>query len=689
MHRLLEHQTKRFLRENPLPPPGWDMFLAAVDEAYSSADADRQSFECYRQLKSKELVELHTNLAERRLAEAQLEHLLSLLGTTLESTTDGIMVLGKDGRLARFNQSLIEMWQIPDDISAFWEHEQMMECICTQLRQPEVFIARMDYLCQHLEEVSLDQVECLDGRWMECYSLPHQLGDDVVGRVFSFRDITERKRTEEALRHKKEEQDELRSELEAARKHAEDEMRKLAFYDALTTLPNRSLFLDRFRAALPISARNNYYGAVLFIDLDRFKAINDTFGHDYGDLLLIEVAARIKSCVREMDTVARLGGDEFAVLIEEVSEDEEEALRKIGHVAEKIREAFTRPYQINGHEFDSSPSIGINLYRGNGEPVEVLLRHADIAMYQAKKAGRNVVRFFDPVMQRNVITRTALESDLRHAIEQRQLHLYYQVQVDNDHCPVGAEALLRWIHPQRGMVMPGQFIPVAEESTLILDIGHWVLETACQQLVLWNQNEQTHDLTLSVNVSAKQFAQQNFADKVADILRTHRVNPALLKLELTESIIVNDLSDVVNKMHALRSTGVKLSLDDFGTGYSSLSYLKQLPLDQLKIDQSFVRGIAMDGNDALLVLAIIELANIFHLNVIAEGVETEAQLAFLKHHDCMAYQGYLFSKPVPLEEFETLLGKLNNAQLPRKCRNRMVHAVCRNDSRGMSYAINN
>jgi EAL domain-containing protein (putative c-di-GMP-specific phosphodiesterase class I) len=277
-------------------------------------------------------------------------------------------------------------------------------------------------------------------------------------------------------------------------------------------------------------------------------------------------------------------------------------------------------------------------------------------MYQAKKDGRNVIRFFDPAMQHDVMERTALENDLRHAVAQRQLHLYYQVQVGNDHRPVGAEALLRWMHPQRGMVMPGQFIPIAEESTLILDIGHWVLETACQQLALWSKGEQTHDLTLSVNVSAKQFAQQNFVAKVAEIVRKHRVNPALLKLELTESIIVNDLSDVVNKMHALRSTGVKLSLDDFGTGYSSLSYLKQLPLDQLKIDQSFVRSIAMDGNDALLVLAIIELANIFHLNVVAEGVETEAQLAFLKHHDCMSYQGYLFSKPVPLDEFEALLG---------------------------------
>lgn len=658
MHRPPEPQEKHFQSEIQLPQPELDRLSEAVDDAYHNADTGRQSSKSYWESKSNELKALRANLAERQLAEAQMEHLLSLLGATLESTTDGIMVLDKKGRLTRFNQSFIEMWNIPDDISAFWGHEQVMQCICEQLGQAEAFIPRLDYLCRNLAEMGADLLECLDGRLVECYSLPQKSGVDTIGRVFSFRDITERKRTEEALRQQKEEQDGLIRKLEAARKQDEEAMRKLAFYDALTQLPNRSLFLDRFRTALSVSARNHTYGAVLFIDLDRFKTINDTLGHEYGDLLLIEVAIRIRSCVREIDTVARLGGDEFAVLIEGVSEHEEEALRKIEHVAEKIRASFIRPYQINGYEFESSPSIGINLYRGNEEPIEVLLRHADIAMYQAKKDGRNVTRFFDPAMQHDMTERTELENDLRHAVAQRQLHLYYQIQVNNDHRPIGAEALLRWVHPQRGMVMPGHFIPIAEDSTLILDIGHWVLETACAQLALWSRNEQTHRLTLSVNVSARQFAQQNFVDKVAGILRKHRVDPALLKLELTESIMVNDLADVVNKMHALKNTGVKLSLDDFGTGYASLSYLKQLPLDQIKIDQSFVRGIVIDGSNALLVLAIIELANIFHLNVIAEGVEAEAQLSFLKHHDCMSYQGYLFGKPVPLDEFEALLGAM-------------------------------
>ena len=441
-----------------------------------------------------------------------------------------------------------------------------------------------------------------------------------------------------------------------ARKQAEDEIRNLAFYDSLTRLPNRRLFMDRFRAALTISTRRNDYGAVLFIDLDRFKTLNDTLGHDYGDLLLIEVAARIKSCVREMDTVARLGGDEFVVLIEGINEDQDETSRKVGLIAENIRETLAHPYKLKSHEHHSSPSIGISLYRGNENSVDELLQQADMAMYQAKNSGRNAVRFFDPVMQHNVASRAALENDLHHAIALGQLQLHYQVQVDSGHRPLGAEALLRWFHPQRGLVMPGDFISIAEESSLILDIGHWVLDQAGGQLALWAGDERMRDLTLAVNVSAKQFAQPGFVGQIADVVRSHRIVPSSLKLELTESMVLHDLKSTIDKMHALKRLGVKLSMDDFGTGYSSLSYLRDLPLDQIKIDQSFIQNITRDGNDALLVQTIIDLGGNFRMNVIAEGVETEAQLTFLKHHDCMNYQGFLFSKPVPIEEFEKLLG---------------------------------
>ena len=440
-----------------------------------------------------------------------------------------------------------------------------------------------------------------------------------------------------------------------ARKQTEEEIRNLAFYDALTRLPNRRLFMDRFRAALTISSRRNDYGAVLFIDLDRFKILNDTLGHDYGDLLLIEVAVRIKSCVREMDTVARLGGDEFVVLIEGVSESPNETSRKVGLIAEKIRETLAHPYTLKSHEHHCSPSIGISLYRGNENSVDALIQQADMAMYQAKESGRNAVRFFDPVMQHNVATRAALENDLHNAVMLNQLYLYYQVQVDNEDRPVGAEALLRWFHPEQGLVLPEQFISIAEESTLILGIGHWVLDQACRQLGLWSHDERMRELTLAVNVSAKQFAQPNFVDQIAETLKTHGVTPAKLKLELTESMVLNDKHGTIFKMHALKKLGIKLSMDDFGTGYSSLSYLKELPLDQLKIDKSFVQSITREGSDALLVQTIIDLANNFRMNVIAEGVETEAQLAFLKHHDCMGYQGFLFSKALPIGEFEKML----------------------------------
>ena len=438
-------------------------------------------------------------------------------------------------------------------------------------------------------------------------------------------------------------------------KYAEQEILTLAFYDSLTKLPNRRLFLDRLRLALSASSRSHRYGAVLFLDMDKFKTLNDTLGHDYGDLLLIEVAMRVQASVREVDTVARFGGDEFVILLAEVDEDATTASKKVSHIAEKTLSALSKPYQLKGTDQHSSASIGVSLFRDDEESVEDVLKHADMAMYQAKYAGRNLVRFFDPLMQQAVETRATLELELRQAVSGKQLQLYYQIQVDNDHRPLGAEALLRWNHPVRGMVSPAQFIPIAEDSPLILEIGGWVLDSACRQLHSWSQNERTRTLILAVNVSAQQFKQLDFVESVASVLRAHSVSPSSLKLELTESVVLNDVTDVIAKMHALKALGVKLSMDDFGTGYSSLSYLKQLPLDQIKIDQSFVRDITIDQNDAVMVSTMIDLAKNFRLNVIAEGVETESQLLFLKEHGCMAYQGYFFSKPVPIEQFEMLL----------------------------------
>lgn len=440
-----------------------------------------------------------------------------------------------------------------------------------------------------------------------------------------------------------------------SRKQAEEEIYKLAFHDPLTKIPNRRFLLEHFRLVLSASARSLHFGAVLFLDMDRFKIINDTLGHEYGDMMLIQVAQRIRLCVRDIDTVARLGGDEFLVLLEDLDLHIEESSQKVAMIAEKIRTALSEPYEIKDHVCHSSPSIGISLFCGNNEPIDNILKQADMAMYQAKDSGRNTIQFFDPDMQQSVETHAGLEADLRDALPKKQLNLYYQIQVDRDHNPIGAEALVRWIHPTRGVVPPIQFIPVAEESSLILDIGQWVLDTACQQISLWSKHEKMRNMTVAVNVSAHQFRLSNFVESVSSTIHKHNISPSLLKLELTESVVLDNVDDVVTKMHALKELGVGLSMDDFGTGYSSLSYLKKLPLDQLKIDQSFVCDIPADPNDAVMVQAIIGMANNLGLNVIAEGVETEAQLSFLESNGCLAYQGYLFSKPIAIEEFEVLL----------------------------------
>jgi diguanylate cyclase (GGDEF)-like protein/PAS domain S-box-containing protein len=439
------------------------------------------------------------------------------------------------------------------------------------------------------------------------------------------------------------------------RKKSESEIYNLAFYDPLTGLPNRRMLTSRLQLALESCERKGRYGAVMFIDLDNFKVLNDTKGHDCGDQLLAEVAQRLHSCVRKNDTVARLGGDEFVILLEDLKGNMEQAVALADNVGEKILSVFSRPYTIDGNEYRSTASIGVSLFANRELSADTLLKHADIAMYQAKGAGRNTLRFFDPKMQSALEARGTMELDLYHALSDRQFRLYYQAQVDDTGRIVGAETLIRWAHPQRGMIPPSQFIPIAEESPLILDIGHWVLETACGQLASWADDERKRGLVLAVNISARQFRQADFVYKVTSELKKHGVAPARLKLELTESVVLDDMADIVTKMHALRTIGIGLSLDDFGTGYSSLAYLKQLPLDQLKIDQSFVNDIATDPSDAVMVRTIIDMAHNFKLDVIAEGVETEAQLAFLKLHGCMAYQGYLFSKPVPVEEFEALL----------------------------------
>ncbi|OGS94261.1 MAG: hypothetical protein A3H31_03885 [Gallionellales bacterium RIFCSPLOWO2_02_FULL_57_47] len=439
------------------------------------------------------------------------------------------------------------------------------------------------------------------------------------------------------------------------RKLAEEEIQQLAFYDPLTKLPNRRLLMDRLQQALAATTRGGEHGALLFIDLDNFKTLNDSLGHDIGDLLLRQVAQRLTGCVREGDTVARLGGDEFVVMLGDLSENSREAAFQSETIGEKILASLNQPYQLAGHDCHSTPSIGITLFAGPHSSLEEVLKRADISMYQAKKAGRNTIRFFDPEVQAAVTARASLETDLRHALDNSQLQLYYQVQVNEKNQAIGAEALLRWMHPDIGMVPPMQFIALAEETGLILPIGQWVLETACKQIKKWETNPHTRDLKLAINISARQFRQPDFDVQVCKIIRQAAINPARLEIELTESLVHGDISDTVAKMHTLKKMGVSFSLDDFGTGYSSLAYLTQLPLDKLKIDQSFVRNIGTKNTDALIIQTIVGMANNLGIVVIAEGVETPSQRNFLEDVGCMLYQGHLFNKPVTMEEFEKKL----------------------------------
>lgn len=436
------------------------------------------------------------------------------------------------------------------------------------------------------------------------------------------------------------------------RKKAEAEIEKLAFFDQLTGLPNRFLLHDRLKQVMVASSRSGCYGSLLFIDLDNFKTLNDTRGHDVGDLLLQQVAQRLTQCVREGDTVARLGGDEFVVILTGLHMDEGAVATDVEIVAAKILASINQTYLLGNVSHHCTASIGATLVRNDLTTADELMKQADLAMYKSKASGRNMVRFFDPTLEVAVKARANLEDDLRRALKEQQFLLHYQPLIADEDRLTGAEVMLRWQHPQRGMVLPTEFISTAEETGLILPLGHWVLHTACTQLALWGTRPEMAHLTIAVNVSVHQFHQDDFADQVLAMLNSTGANPQRLKLELTESILLSNIDEVVKKMSALKSRGVGFALDDFGTGYSSLSYLKLLPLDQLKIDQSFVRDVLIDANDAAIVKTIIALAQSLGLDVIAEGVETQAQRDALVSAGCHAYQGYFFSRPLQLEDFE-------------------------------------
>jgi diguanylate cyclase (GGDEF)-like protein/PAS domain S-box-containing protein len=571
------------------------------------------------------LLGIARDITERKKAEEQLR-----IAAAAFEAQEGIVIVGVDKRILRVNRAFTEitgyttediMGKTPDQLRSGEQDDAFYQAIWDRIAGEGSWKGEIWYRRKCGE---------LFPSWFNAAAVKRENGE-ITHYVATLTDLTERKA-------------------------AEKQIERLAFYDPLTQLPNRRLFLDRLQQALAGCGRSGRKGALLFIDLDNFKILNETSGYEVGEQLLIEVARRLAACVRNGDTVARLGGDEFVVLLEELSENLGEAAAQTEEIAERALSTLGSPYTIAGRPHHSTASIGATLFIDAVDSLDELLKQADIAMYQAKSAGRNALRFFDPGMQGALSARTALEAALRLAIRDRQLVLHYQPQVDSAGVLLGAEALVRWRHPERGLVAPGEFISLAEETGLILPIGRWVLEAACSQLADWAGDPRARALPLSINVSARQFRQLDFVGQVRQTLERTGAPAAKLKLELTESLIIDDVEGTIEKMRALKQLGVGFSIDDFGTGYSSLSYLTRLPLDQLKIDRSFVSNLPDSASDAAVAQTIITLAKSLGLAVIAEGVETEAQRRFLASQGCPTYQGFLFSAPVDIAEFERLLG---------------------------------
>ena len=564
-----------------------------------------------------------TDITERKLAEEELR-----IAAVAFSSQNGMLITDPDGVIQRVNSAFTQLTGYTAS-EAIGKTPAMLH----SGRQGPLFYQQM---WAELKEKGYWQGEIWNKRKCgEIYpeiltiSAINSPGQVITHFVGNFTDITESKQ-------------------------AEAEIHRLAYYDPLTNLPNRRLLQDRLAQAIVATARSEMFGALFFIDLDHFKALNDSRGHDVGDLLLVDVAVRLRECVREKDTVARQGGDEFVVLIVDLSLSANEAAILAAQLGDKLREALAAPFNLKGYEYHCKNSIGVGLFHAQ-DSVEELFKQADLALYQAKNSGRDKLRFFEPAMQDAMDQRSMLEAALHKVVMLNQLRLYYQPQIDINHRVVGVEALVRWQHPQRGLVPPDDFIPLAEDTGLILPIGRWVLESACSQIKTWADVEQTSNLQIAVNVSARQFRQPDFVEQVKKVLSDSGAKPARLKLELTESMLLEDIKDTIAKMHAIKKLGVIFSLDDFGTGYSSLSYLAQLPLDQIKIDKSFVRNLPGVKNDETIARAIITMGLGLNLNVIAEGVETESQREFLEALGCHEYQGYLFSRPLPLSELEAYL----------------------------------
>ncbi|GDY34389.1 EAL domain-containing protein [Acidovorax sp. NB1] len=569
------------------------------------------------------------DITSRKRMEETLRANEQRLRSILERLPMGLCVVQDDGLISFRNERYVQICgytqeEVPD-VNTWWQRAYPDAAERDAIRQKLI-----DARNQGVIPAAEYTIRCADGKLK-----PVEISGIFVegGRLITMQDLSQHKA-------------------------AEEEINTLAYYDPLTRLPNRRLLMDRLQQALATSARHHRSGALLMLDLDNFKTLNETRGHDRGDALLSQVAHRLRGCVHEDDTVARQGGDEFVVVLEDLGGSPEEAAARGEEVGQRILSVLREPYQLDGDTHHSSLSMGVAVFSGMRETADELLKRADLALYQAKDAGRDTLRFYDPKMQAAVSARAALELDMRTGLAQGQFELYYQPQIDHGRI-IGAEALLRWRHPRDGFVSPAHFIPLAEETGLILPLGEWVLKTACKRLASWSLQPALAPLSLAVNVSPRQFHQSGFVAQVLAALAGAGVDGRQLKLEMTEGLLLEDVEDTIDKMGQLKGYGVGFSLDDFGTGYSSLSYLKRLPLDQLKIDQSFVRDVLTDPNDAAIARTVVALGTSLGLRVIAEGVETEAQREFLERHHCHAWQGYLLSPPLPVAAFEELVRRTN------------------------------
>lgn len=563
------------------------------------------------------------DITEKKQGEERLQQLAARLTNTLESITDAFITLDHTWRFTYINKEA-------ERLLRSCRQDLLGKNVWDEFQELTGTVFEFEYR-RALREHRTVEFEALYpplGLWFEVHAYPSE-----EGLAIYFQDITERKQ-------------------------AEIDIQRLALYDPLTLLPNRRLLLDRLHQAMAACTRSHEMGAVLFLDLDNFKTLNDTLGHDIGDQLLQQVASRLTASIREGDTVGRFGGDEFVVILERLSERTEEAAMQAEAVGEKILFSLNQPYWLSGnHEHHSTSSIGITLFGEHRahDTADDVMKRADLAMYEAKDRGRNTLRLFDPAMQATINARSELESEMREGLQRQEFVPYYQPQMDAEGRLTGAEALMRWRHPRLGVISPADFIPVAEDTGLIVPLGRSMLEAVCAQLASWAERPETAHLSLAVNISARQFHHPAFVEQVLEVLDNSGANPEKLKLELTESMLLQDMEEAIIKMRVLKTRGVGFSLDDFGTGYSSLYYLRRLPLEQIKIDQRFISELHSDPSDAAIVRTIVILAGNLGLSAIAEGVETEAVREVLARQGCHAYQGYLFAPPLPIGKLETFM----------------------------------